>query len=195
MSHGELRFMRFTIMPLSDGPEPVTLLPPGTQYTVTEGNNIPPINCTADCRPACNYTWFGPKVPNGTSNILSLQNIQKKQRGVYNCMAYNDVDSFKSSDVNINVHFGPELSLQFQPSNNSLTKNKGDMLGPHICSATCNPPCKYIWTTPDKTTINAAQLIVPSLSIMDHGQFICTASNGIDGSQNKSLYVSVNCKY
>lgn len=72
---------------------------------------------------------------------------------------------------------------------------KGEQFGPFTCSATCNPPCQYTWTEPDKETINGGQLIITTLSFDDHEQFICTATNAIGGSQNKSLDVTVNCKY
>lgn len=71
---------------------------------------------------------------------------------------------------------------------------KGEQLGPFTCSATCNPPCQYKWTKQDKLIINGGHLIITSLSVEDHGLFICTATNAIGGSQNKSLDVTVNCK-
>ncbi|XP_052067799.1 hemicentin-1-like isoform X2 [Mytilus californianus] len=175
-------------------PESVTLFPRDTHYSVTGGNNIQPINCRADCRPVCKFIWSGPNVPAGTTYVLSLQNIQKNQSGVFNCTAYNDVGSLKSDDVNINVQFGPGSSLEFEPSDISLTKTKGEKLGPINCAATCNPPCHYTWTKPDTTTINGGQLFLTVLSIADRGEFICTASNTIGGTQNKSLDVTVNFK-
>ncbi|CAG2192594.1 KRAB [Mytilus edulis] len=72
---------------------------------------------------------------------------------------------------------------------------KGEQLGPFTCSATCNPPCQYTWTKPDKGIINVGHLIITSLSFEDHGLFICTATNAIGGSQNKSLDVTVNSKF
>ncbi|XP_063442035.1 hemicentin-1-like [Mytilus trossulus] len=175
-------------------PEYVTLLPHDTHYNVTEGNNIQPINCRADCRPVCTFIWSGPNVPAGTTNVLSLQNINKNQKGVFNCTAYNDVGVLKSDDVNINVQFGPGSSLEFEPSATSLTKLKGEQLGPINCAATCNPPCQYTWTKPNTAIIDGGQLVLAVLSIADHGEFICSASNAIDGSHNKSLAVTVNFK-
>lgn len=87
----------------SDGPESVSLSPLKTSYTVTEGKETISITCTADCKPACDYTWSGPNVPGGTGEVLSLQNIRKNQRGVFNCAASNNVGSFNSTDVNIDV--------------------------------------------------------------------------------------------
>ncbi|CAC5360970.1 unnamed protein product [Mytilus coruscus] len=174
------------------GPKAVKLFPPRTEYTVEEEATIQAINCTSDCRPSCEYMWSGPNTPSDTTNVLSLNNIKKNQTGVYNCTACNEVGCLVSSDVNVDVQFGAGSSLQFQPSNTSVSTTKGDPLGPINCIAICNPPCQYIWTKPDKTTINGSQLKLKSLTMEDHGQFICTASNDIGGGQNKSLDVTVN---
>ncbi|CAC5360369.1 unnamed protein product [Mytilus coruscus] len=174
------------------GPEYVSLLPPDTTYTVKEGNNLLPISCMADCKPVCTYTWYGPNIPVGTSNILSLQNIHKTHRGVFNCTASNVVGSFESSDVNIDVQFGPGSSLLFDPYKTSVTKTKGEQFGPFECSATCNPSCLYKWAKPDKSIINNSVLVINSVRTVDHGSFMCTASNGIGDSQNKTLHVTVN---
>lgn len=87
----------------ADGPASVSLSPPDTTYTVTEGNDIPAISCMADCKPPCVYTWSGLKVPAGTDNVLKLQNIHKNQKGVFNCAASNYVGILNSTDVNIDV--------------------------------------------------------------------------------------------
>lgn len=87
----------------TDGPDSVTLLPPDTQYNVTEGSNVININCTADCRPTCNYMWSGPNVPSGTTNVLILENIQQNHTGVFNCTATNKIGRMISSNVNLNV--------------------------------------------------------------------------------------------
>lgn len=90
---------------------------------------------------------------------------------------------------------GPGSSLKFNPSNTSLIKNEGDTLGPIECTATCNPQCEYKWIKPDNKVINTGNLTIASLSIDDNGTFICSASNGIGNSQNRTIDVTVNCKY
>ena len=86
-----------------DGPECVTLSPPTTTYTVTEGDTIPSISCTASCRPQCTFMWTGPNVPDGTTNDLYLQNINRNQKGTCNCTATNEVGSKMSSKVAVDV--------------------------------------------------------------------------------------------
>jgi hypothetical protein len=86
-----------------DGPEYVTLSPPTTTYTVTEGDTIPSISCTASCRPQCTFMWTGPNVPDGTTNDLYLQNINRNQTGTFYCTAINEVGSNMSSNVKVDV--------------------------------------------------------------------------------------------
>lgn len=92
------------------------------------------------------------------------------------------------------ITVGPGSSIQLHPSDMSVTKKKGNKLGPIDCEAACNPPCQYKWTKPDKTIIYNRELMIESLSIDDHGTFICTASNKL-GEGNNKLDVTVNCKY
>jgi hypothetical protein len=72
-------------------------------YTVTEGDTIPSISCTASCRPQCNYMWTGPNVPGGTTNDLYLQNINRNQKGTFNCTVTNEVGNNMSSTVEVDV--------------------------------------------------------------------------------------------
>ena len=86
-----------------DGPESATLSPPTTTCTVGEGDTIPSISCTASCRPQCTFMWTGPNVPDGTTNGLYLQNINRNQKGTFNCTATNEVGSKMSSNVVVDV--------------------------------------------------------------------------------------------
>ena len=72
-------------------------------YTVTEGDTIPSISCTASCRPQCSFMWTGPNVPDDTTNGLYLQNITRNQKGTFYCTATNEVGSKASSTVEVDV--------------------------------------------------------------------------------------------
>ena len=47
--------------------------------------------------------WTGPYVPGGTTNDLYLQNINRNQKGTFNCKATNAVRSKVSSNVEVDV--------------------------------------------------------------------------------------------
>jgi hypothetical protein len=82
----------------TDGPRQVVIYPATSDYTRNETLDIlGPINCTANCKPACTSTWKGPNLPPGTKSVLSLANINRNQAGNYQCTASNDVSSFISA--------------------------------------------------------------------------------------------------
>ena len=99
-----------------DGPESVTMSPSTTTYTVTEGDTMPSINCTVSCRPQCTFMWTGPNVPEGTTNVLYLQNINRSQTGTFHCIATNEVGSKMSSNVEVDVQCKLLLFLCFPSS-------------------------------------------------------------------------------
>jgi hypothetical protein len=72
-------------------------------YTVTEGDTVPSISCTVSCRPQCIFMWTGPNVPDGTTKDLYLQNINRNQKGTFNCTATNEVRSHVSSNVVVDI--------------------------------------------------------------------------------------------
>ncbi|XP_021352863.1 carcinoembryonic antigen-related cell adhesion molecule 1-like [Mizuhopecten yessoensis] len=74
------------------GPDTVTLSPPGTTYTRNEGDTLPDITCTADCRPDCIFVWTKPDNTNFTASaVLSLGQLDRSERGTYRCTARNGV--------------------------------------------------------------------------------------------------------
>ncbi|CAC5360966.1 unnamed protein product [Mytilus coruscus] len=127
------------------GPKAVLLKPATKQYTVIHGGNIPPINCTAKCRPECEYKWFGPHVPSDTKNVLNLENIQKNQRGDFNCMATNEVGSMNSSIVNLIVQCSPRLNLQVEQPNTKIGLPKGADLSLIVHFFAYPMPTSTIW--------------------------------------------------
>ena len=74
-------------------------------YTRNETlDGVGPINCTADCKPACTSTWNGPNLTPGTTSVLNLENITRNQSGDYHCTASNDVSSLISATVYVVVN-------------------------------------------------------------------------------------------
>jgi len=47
--------------------------------------------------------WTGPNVPDGTTNDLYLQNINRNQTGTFYCTATNEVGTKRSSNVEVDV--------------------------------------------------------------------------------------------
>ncbi|XP_021339867.1 carcinoembryonic antigen-related cell adhesion molecule 5-like [Mizuhopecten yessoensis] len=79
-------------------PGTVTLFPPDTTYTRTEGDTLPDITCTADCRPDCTFVWTKPDNTNFTvSPVLSLGQLGRSEHGTYSCPARNVVETSKTT--------------------------------------------------------------------------------------------------
>ena len=72
-------------------------------YTVTESDTMPYISCTTTCRPPCTCMRTRPNVPYGTTNDLYLQNINRKQKGMFDYTAINEVGSKVSSNVGVDI--------------------------------------------------------------------------------------------
>jgi hypothetical protein len=47
--------------------------------------------------------WTGPNVPDGKTNDLYLQNINRNQTGTFHCIATNEVGSNMSSNVVVDI--------------------------------------------------------------------------------------------
>ena len=77
---------------------------PSTQfYTLKETENLNQIQCTADCIPVCTMIWSGPNLPDGSTFVLNLHNINRNQAGKYQCTASNDVSSMTFVVLNVVV--------------------------------------------------------------------------------------------
>ena len=89
----------------TDGPRQVVIYPATSNYTRNETlDGVGPINCTADCKPACISTWNGPNLPPGTISVLSLAKINRNQTGNYQCTASNEVSSLISATLYVVVN-------------------------------------------------------------------------------------------
>jgi hypothetical protein len=89
----------------TDGPRQVVIYPTISTYTRNETlDRVAPINCTANCKPACTSTWNGPNLPSGTTSVLSLANINRTQAGNYQCTVSNNVSSLISATVYVVVN-------------------------------------------------------------------------------------------
>jgi hypothetical protein len=101
---------------------------------------------------------------------------------------------YSYSDVVLFID-GPESSVTFTPTDESITKVVGQSLGPIVCSAQCNPRCQFLWIKTDGSVVDGSSLEIPSLSKNDHGIFTCHAGNGYGNNATQNLNVTVNCKY
>ncbi|XP_063442082.1 hemicentin-1-like [Mytilus trossulus] len=173
-------------------PTKVIIIPSSQVYTVQETtDSIGPINCTADCIPECTMTWNGPNIPDGTTSVLNLQNIDRNQAGDYRCMATNIIGSEMSVIVNIKVNYGPgQVNIEPNTLIYTVTETTGE-IGPITCTAECNPNCSMSWTVPN---IRSGALSVLHLQNIDRnqaGSYMCTATNNYGNKTSSTVSVIV----
>ncbi|XP_021358581.1 intercellular adhesion molecule 5-like [Mizuhopecten yessoensis] len=179
---------------VADGPGATAALsPPDTAYTRNEGDTLPDITCTADCRPDCTFIWTKPDNTNfSASAVLSLGQLDRSENGTYRYTAGNEVgESFITTGVA--VQYGPGTSTSLSPSVTSYTRTDGDTLPDITCITDCRPGCTIVWTKPDNTNLTASPVLsLGQLDRSEQGMYRCTAWNVIGTS---SITTSVNVHY
>ncbi|XP_021368370.1 carcinoembryonic antigen-related cell adhesion molecule 5-like [Mizuhopecten yessoensis] len=164
----------------------VSISPPDNTYTRTEGDTLPDITCTADCRPGCTFVWTKPDNTNFTASaVLSLGQLDRSEHGTYRCTARNVAgESTTTTSVIVTVQYGPGTSITLSPPDTSYSRTEEDTLPDIICTADCRPGCTFVWTKPDNTNFTAsAVLSLGQLDRSEHGTYICTARNDIGTSK------------
>ncbi|WAR06240.1 HMCN2-like protein [Mya arenaria] len=161
-----------SLIDVSDGPDNVSLSPATANYTVTEGNNLAAITCSATCYPACTYKWSRSKVIVSSTSTLVLSKIERRKDGSYICTARNPGSN------------GPDKVLM-SPAYRSYTLTEGDNLVIK-CSAMCSPACTYTWsgsgnpwTIPWVTLSYKATLNIGQIKRFEARSYMCTAQNSI----------------
>ena len=69
---------------------------------------------------------------------------------------------------------------------------KGDHVGPVNCTADCNPPCQFYWSTP-LGDVTGSVLDFNITNLFQNGTYHCHAFNENDDWKSES--VNVLCKY
>ncbi|XP_033730647.1 pregnancy-specific beta-1-glycoprotein 6-like, partial [Pecten maximus] len=159
------------------GPKSISLSPPNNR-TIQERHWISQVTCLAECSPACSFVWTGPKIGKyGQSGAyLKLGYSNKRDRGIYSCMAYNDFGNISSS-LWIDVNYGPS-TIDLEPSTLSYRELEGSVLEDITCTADCNPPCHFTWTRDNIDVSNDNTLSLGSLDSSKDGTYQCAARGG-----------------
>ncbi|WAR06474.1 HMCN2-like protein, partial [Mya arenaria] len=174
----------------SNGPDNVHLSPSTTSYTVTEGNSIRAISCSATCNPACTYTWSRSGSTVSSTATLNLGQAVRGEAGSYVCTARHRGSNISRTGPAVNVNGPDHVSLS--PSTTSYTVTEGHTLVPITCSAKCYPACTYTWSRSGVTVSSTATLNLHQAERAEAGTYVCTARNPIlsvsrNGPDNASL--------
>ncbi|XP_052804288.1 hemicentin-1-like isoform X2 [Mya arenaria] len=178
------------------GPDNMYLSPSTTSYTVTEGNNIGAITCSAACSPACTYTWSRLELTVSSTATLNLGQADRGEAGSYICTARNPglYISRNGTRVSVSVRYGPDI-VSLSPSSTSYTVTEGNYIGAISCAATCNPACTYQWSRSGVTVSSSSTLNLGQVVSGEAGSYVCTARNpGLNISRTGPA-VNISVKY
>ncbi|XP_060083486.1 hemicentin-2-like [Ylistrum balloti] len=177
------------ILKVASGPgTSIALSPPDTTYTRTEGDTLPDITCSSDCRPGCTFVWTRPDNTNFTvSPVLSLKQLETSEHGTYKCTARN-IAGESTSTVSVSVHYGPGDSISFEPQQDTVDVAENHTITDVTCSADCRPLCTYTWSKSGTNYPNPLSLSMATRT--NAGQYTCTASNTVSqGTKTWNLFV------
>ena len=174
----------------TDGPRQVVIYPTTSNYTRNETlDGVGPINCTANCQPACTSTWNGPNLPPGTTSVLSLPNISRTQAGNYQCTARNNVSSLISATIYVVVYYQPTISSI--SSNKTVSENNTATIN---CTVDSIPQSTIRWIFETKELENKydGSLTLNNIDCLSMGRYTCHAVNML-GVDNRYVNVAVTC--
>ncbi|WAR05317.1 NPHN-like protein [Mya arenaria] len=179
-----------------DGPDDVTLNVPNF-HTVTEGNAVNNINCSADCWPRCVFTWsnLANKQLVSSSAVLNFRTARRDDAGDYKCLARNSAYEFSGEAEKHFTLNSPDVFI----SESSALLNENTPLD-LLCKASGEPavynytgflqrvngiviPNSHVESLGVKESISVN---IPSLQLQDTGLYTCFVHNGIIGI-NKQL--------
>ncbi|XP_060084872.1 hemicentin-1-like [Ylistrum balloti] len=166
----------------------IALSPPDTTYTRTEGDTLPAITCTADCRPSCTFVWTRPDNTNFTvSPVLSLEQLDRSEHGTYRCTARN-IAGESTSTVSVSLEYGPGDSISFEPQQDSVDVVENQTITDVTCSANCRPLCFLTWSKSGTYYPNPLNLSMATRT--NAGQYTCRAFNPVSyGTKTWNLIV------
>ncbi|XP_061626636.1 sialoadhesin-like isoform X2 [Phyllopteryx taeniolatus] len=149
------------------------------------------LTCSCDANPAASYTWYKDNqiVPQGAERNYRFISIQSKDAGSFYCKAHNKYGNVNSSQVFINVQYGPlHANVSAIPSS-SISVGSSVSL---TCSSDANPDASYIWYKDNEESPKFTGAVFNISDYRQHhgGEYRCEARNAF-GSLNATLWLQV----
>ncbi|WAR06475.1 CEAM1-like protein [Mya arenaria] len=190
-------FVFVTYCSTTDGPDVITLNESNV-HTVTEGDAVSSIYCSADCWPGCVYTWTNltDNQPKVFSAILVFGTVNRYDAGDYMCLARNSAPQFSVVAAKQFTLHAPDVVIS--QSNTSLRENSPLNLR---CKAS-GVPAVYNYTGFEQRVgdmvvpnshvespgvMESISVNIPSVQFQDTGIYTCYVHNNITGLNKKLI--------
>ncbi|CAC5424009.1 unnamed protein product [Mytilus coruscus] len=148
------------------------------------------------------YTFVGNHRGATEHNRLTIHTLTKSDKGInVSCQATDDLGkvSNMSNTVTLNPYYGPD-KVDLTPEYTAKNVTEGTSLGPIICTASCNPECKFQWKL--KTTgkfedlhTNKNNLTVIDITRNQSGIYRCLVVHQYNEAIFSREDISVNVQY
>ncbi|XP_055958991.1 hemicentin-1 isoform X6 [Patella vulgata] len=176
------------------GPENIRFTPTSSSITVIE-NESRNVICSADCNPQCNINWYTGSTIISSTELLSLNNIQRQQAGNYTCQVTNTriPGSLQSKQLMVIVHYPPTItSLTSNATNNMIDE---DSTVTFTCSVDSLPSSVISWSRSQQREqlYSGSQYTISEASCQHTDNYTCTASNNIGQPVSKTIPLYVRC--
>ncbi|CAD5113892.1 unnamed protein product [Dimorphilus gyrociliatus] len=205
-------------------PPQILQMDTSSTMTVKEKENVL-LKCGASGNPKPNITWVrvnGSPLPDGRlrarNNTLLINSIDRNDRGVYRCLADNNVRPPAQFDITLLVAFSP-VAVAVQSSYGQVENRMYDVIIECRVAGFPEPELKWHKVTSattwkqlkndDKHTINILlnhanslgqnerwfQIVIRSVTANDYGDYICEGVNNHgSGSTKIQLFATSECQ-
>lgn len=164
---------------------------------IEEGDSVS-VKCVADANPPASIIWK----KTGFSSIYALKDqidflpVKRSDSAIYSCSASNDVGQSQELEVNIDVKYRPSILKVFPNPGATVSVYNNTTLS---CEAEGNPPPKYSWLQKMggnpvawQQRGNTALLQIPNVTYQYQGQYVCEATNEINGRTHKATSAEIS---
>lgn len=170
-------------------------------YTVSEGGTAI-LECTLfDANPNTGITWRWFKLDDPNLDLYdgssyTIQNIQRKQSGSYNCTAKNTAGTSDAIEIEVDVQYKPDITSD---TTSPYTVTEGNTATLQCSVDAANPKTNYIWkwfntASPSKILHNGPTFSMFNIKRDKSGSYNCTAENSVGISNAITIEVDVQYK-
>ncbi|XP_056009552.1 contactin-4-like [Ostrea edulis] len=183
----------------SNQDKPTTSVTPSSPYVIKEGDTAVIYCVVTDANPNTGITWSWTKTGNSTvlytGQNYTIPNIQRGQRGTYQCTATNSIGTSLPATVMVDVQYKPTTSVT-PSSPYQIREGDTAVISCVVTDANPNTGIKWSWTkTGDPAVLYRGQnYTIPNIQKGQRGTYQCTATNYIGTSLPVTVQVDVQYK-